>query len=301
MEPQPLKVRYRHLFKDLAALSRAENNITEENVFQPANKDILKIITGMLEENVLPDSELRGQEHLRDFLSRVKGGQRGLILMEHYSNFDLPGFYYFLQEKGGEAGRDIADRLVAISGLKLNEDNAMVSAWAEAYSRIIIYPSRGLASITDPVKHAEEDARSKKINFASMRVMDRLRKEGKVLLVFPSGTRYRPGKPETRRGVREIDSYIRLSDVMMPVSINGNCLRISDKPEDMLEDMVYQDTIIMEAGPVLECKPFREEVLDSVPEEMEDKKQAVVDRVMDILLQMHEKNEAELTARRNCG
>ncbi|MDR2898132.1 MAG: 1-acyl-sn-glycerol-3-phosphate acyltransferase [Spirochaetaceae bacterium] len=301
MEPQPLKVRYRHLFKDLANLARAENNITEENVFQPANTEILKIINQMLEDNVLPGSELRGLDNLKDFLAQVKEGKRGLILMEHYSNFDLPGFYNFLQEKGGEEGKAIAERLVAISGFKLNEDNPMVSAWAEAYSRIIIYPSRGLASITDPVKRAEEEARSKKINFASMRVMDKIRKEGKVLLVFPSGTRYRPGRPETRKGVREIDSYIRLSDVMMPVSINGNCLRISDKPEDMLEDLVCQDKIIMEMGSVMECKAFRQKVLDSVPADIEDKKQPVVDRVMEILLEMHEKNEAERSAGGICG
>ena len=61
-----------------------------------------------------------------------------------------------------------------------------------------------------------------------MRALDRVRKEGQAVLVFPSGTRYRPGKPETKKGVREIDSYIRLSDVMMLVSINGNCLRFSD-------------------------------------------------------------------------
>ena len=37
-----------------------------------------------------------------------------------------------------------------------------------------------------------------------------LKKQGKIILVFPSGTRYRPGCPDTKRGLREIDSYLRL-------------------------------------------------------------------------------------------
>jgi glycerol-3-phosphate O-acyltransferase len=86
-----------------------------------------------------------------------------------------------------------------------------------------------------------------------------VRKEGNAVLVFPSGTRYRPGKPETKRGVREIDSYIRLSDVMLLVSINGNCLRFSDDPADMLGDICEPDRIVMTASPVIDCVAFREE------------------------------------------
>jgi len=129
------------------------------------------------------------------------------------------------------------------------------------------------------------------INLASMRAMDKARKEGSAVLVFPSGTRYRPGKPETKRGVREIDSYIRLSDVMMLVSINGNCLRFSEDPHDMMNDVTYRDRIIMTASPVYDCTAFREEAKAWAGAEVEDKKQLVVDYVMDRLERMHEENE----------
>jgi glycerol-3-phosphate O-acyltransferase len=175
--------------------------------------------------------------------------------------------------------------------MKLNEDNPVVAAFAEAYTRIIIYPSRSLAGITDPETLKREEQRSRVINLASMRALDQVRKQGNAVLVFPSGTRYRPGKPETKRGVREIDSYIRLSDIMLLISINGNCLRFSDDPHDMLGDVLYRDRVIMTASPVIDCQAFREEAKAWANDEAADKKQVVVDYVMHRLEAMHEENE----------
>jgi glycerol-3-phosphate O-acyltransferase len=129
------------------------------------------------------------------------------------------------------------------------------------------------------------------INLASMRALDRVRKGGNAVLVFPSGTRFRPGKPETKRGVREIDSYIRLSEVMLLISINGNCLRFSEDPHDMLGDVVKSDRLVMTASPVMECEAFRAEARAWAGDNAEDKKQLVVDYVMKRLEDMHEENE----------
>ena len=290
MNPNSLSVRYRHLFPELKRLSRAQNLITEENVFQPANIGIRAIMNQMCEENMRPDSEFRNMTSAEEFLGLIKEGKRGIILMEHYSNFDLPGIMYLL-EKQGSIGKELAQRIVAIAGMKLNEENPYVSAFAEAYTRIIIYPSRSLAAIEDPEVFKKEEYRSRVINMASMRMLDKVRKEGNAVLVFPSGTRYRPGKPETKKGVREIDSYIRLSDVMMLVSINGNCLRFSDDPKDMLGDVTCEDRIIMTASQVYTCNQFREEAKDWAGDNAEDKKQMVVDYVMHRLDKMHEENE----------
>jgi hypothetical protein len=290
MNPNSLAVRYRHLFPELKRLSRAENVITEENVFQPANAGIRKIMDMMCEENLRKDSEFRNLGNAADFLAKVKEGKKGIILMEHYSNFDLPGVMYLLDNAGPE-GKELASRVVAVAGMKLNEENPYVAAFAEAYSRIIIYPSRSLQSIADPEEFKKEEKRSRVINLASMRALDKTRKEGNAVLVFPSGTRYRPGKPETKRGVREIDSYIRLSDVMMLISINGNCLRFSEDPKDMMGDVTFEDRIIMTASPVYDCSAFREEARLWAGDGVEDKKQMVVDYVMNRLEIMHEENE----------
>lgn len=294
MEGEPLLTRYAHLFADLKRLARAENHITENNIYQPANTDLLKIVDGMLEENLLPGSKITGIENIEKFMEQVNSGKRGLILMEHYSNFDLPGVSYLLRHSGNVDCQQLAEKIVAIAGMKLNEENPMVSAWAEGYNRIIIYPSRSLAAITDPQQRIVEEERSKKINFASMRALDAARKRGQVVLVFPSGTRYRPGKPETKRGVREIDSYLRLSDVMLLISSNGNCLRISeDHPNDMMMDRVCQDICLMNAAPIQDCKTFRNNVLATLENYEGDKKQVVVDKIMEQLEQMHIQNEEE--------
>ena len=285
MEGERLGEKYAYVFKDLAAFARAENKIDETNIYQEANPKILPILDKMLEENLLPGSRMEGLENIKVFIDKIAEGKHGLLLCEHYSNFDLPALSYLLRQSG-EEGKILADKLVAIAGMKLNEENPMVSAWAEAYSRIIIYPSRSLASI---VKHAEEEARSRRINMASMRYVDACRRRGQVIMVFPSGTRYRPGVPDTKRGVREIDSYLRLTDVFLPVSVNGNCLRISeDDPKNMLHDRVCKDKMIMAAGPVIECKPFRNEILANLGEGYDgDKKQVVVDKIMEILEKQH--------------
>lgn len=290
MNPDSILVRYKHFFPELKKLTRAETVITEHNVFQPANTGIRQIMDQMCGDNILPTSEFRNLHFAEDFLAKIKEGKRGIILMEHYSNMDLPAIMYLL-EHSGPAGKELQERIVAIAGMKLNEDDPIVSAFAEAYSRIVIYPSRSLASITDPEKFKEEEHRSRVINLASMRALDRVRKEGNAVLVFPSGTRYRPGKPETKKGVREIDSYIRLSDVMLLVSMNGCCLRFSDDPKDMLGDIVSKDRLVITASPVYDCAAFREEARAWGGGDVEDKKQQVVDYVMYRLEQMHEENE----------
>lgn len=290
MNPNSLAGKYGYLFPELKRLSRAQNVITEENVLQPANEGIRKHMDAMCGAHMLPGSEFRGLDHAAQFLEAIKSGKRGIILMEHYSNFDLPGLMWLL-ERSGEVGKELASRTIAMAGMKLNEENPYVSAFAEAYSRIIIYPSRSLAAITDPEQYKIEDKRSRVINLASMRALDRVRKEGQAVLVFPSGTRFRPGKPETKKGVREIDSYIRLSDVMMLISINGSCLRFSEDPKDMLNDVLFEDKVFMTASPVYQCDSFREEARAWAGEAAEDKKQVVVDYVMYRLEKMHEENE----------
>ncbi|MBE6347829.1 MAG: 1-acyl-sn-glycerol-3-phosphate acyltransferase [Spirochaetaceae bacterium] len=293
METIPLKDKYGYMFADLAKLGKAASVIDETNVYQEANKFTRPLLDKMLEENLLPGTKLEGIENFKDFLAQIKNGKRGLILMEHYSNMDLPAICYLLERDGGEEGKELSEKIVAIAGMKLNEENPMVRSWAEAFTRVVIYPSRSLANLSEEEREVEE-AKSRKINMASMRAMDKCKREGKPILVFPAGTRYRPGKPETKKGVREIDSYLRMFDVMIFISTNGNCLRINpEKPEDMLADLIHPDTVIMAASPVMECKKFRNDILATLEDYEGDKKVVVVDKVMEELDKLHNQYRAE--------
>jgi glycerol-3-phosphate O-acyltransferase len=290
MDGLSLRELYKHFFGQLIQLSRAPARINELNVYQEGNPDTRKLMDVMVEENLLPGSRLEGREHFADFLTQIVAGKRGLLLAEHYSNLDLPILFYLLEHDEGGFGKEIAQRIVAISGLKLNEEDPLVRAYTEAFTRIVIYPSRSLTKVSDP----EEINRGKKINMAAMRALDAARRNKQIIMVFPSGTRYRPGKPETKRGVREIDSYLRIFDIMILVSINGSCLRFSaDDSEYMLADQVYHDKVIVASSPVIECKSFREGVIGGMDNSSDaDPKQATVNRVMELLEEQHIKYEA---------
>ena len=115
---------------------------------------------------------------------------------------------------------------------------------------------------------------------------------GKLILVFPSGTRYRPWDPASKRGVREIDSYIKAFDYMCPVAINGEVLHVHQG--DMMEDPVSKDLVLLTAGPVRSCAAFRDQCrAEAEAAGIADKKQAVADALMGLLEEMHLQAEEE--------
>ncbi len=293
---EPLSVRYRDVIMEMLKKSRGQMQVTDENVLQHGNADILPFIDRILEENLLPGSEIRGFERLAELAEAAARGESCLLLMEHYSNFDLPIFHYLLRKRGPEGAR-VADRLVAIAGVKLNESHPIVLAFAEAYTRIVIVPSRALQSIKEhPSQAAEAVAEMMKgmsINRAAMKVLAEEKKAGRIVLVFPSGTRYRPWDPTSKKGVREIDSYVKNFDHMMLVSINGNIFRISEKGE-MQEDLLVRDRVVYQASAMIDPSEFRGKVKEAV-HFGHDRKQAIVDEIMKGLDELHAEVEKTLS------
>ena len=117
-----------------------------------------------------------------------------------------------------------------------------------------------------------------------------LKTKGKLVLVFPSGTRFRPWDPSTKKGVREIDSYIKSFDYMCLVALNGELLTI--RRGDMMDDEVHRDIVRVTASPVLSCSEFRNNAISAAQKAgTEDKKQATVDAIMLELEAMHRRVE----------
>ena len=293
MQKVPLKEKYGTLFKKLLESSQASAKIDETNIYQRANPETLKFMYQLTEENLLPGSRIEAKENFEAFYDQVCAGKHGLILMEHYSNTDLPAFCYLLEHSGSKKLEDLSHRIVAIAGMKLNEENPVIRAFAESFTRVVIYPTRSLtkneAKAASEEEAKAEEQKARKINMAAMHAMDDCKRRGEVILVFPAGTRYRPGHPETKKGLREIDSYLRLFDIVILVSMNGNMLEI--RSEDMLEDVIGPDKIVFAASPVIECKAFRKEFLATLPEDEDDPKQRVIDHVMDLLDEQHNRIE----------
>lgn len=262
--------------------------VTGENVFQEGNNELQDVMNSILAEVVKPGSGIIGEEHLFELLEKVKAGKKCLILPEHYSNFDYPLIIKLFKDLG-EKGKELAKSCVAMAGIKLSETHPMISMMNSAYDTITVYPGRSLQSITNPEILETETKKARLINLASMRLMEELRSAGRVVVVFPTGTRYRPGKPETKTALREIDSYIRNSDYMLLLSINGNCLEISESG-DMTKDVVKEDKIVLQASEVIDCKAFRENIMANLTDD-DDKKQSIVDEIMLRLETMHNQNK----------
>ncbi|MDR2900060.1 MAG: 1-acyl-sn-glycerol-3-phosphate acyltransferase [Treponema sp.] len=281
---------YKGIIAEVVKLAKSQNlSVTEDNVYQKANKELLLHIDKMFDEIALPGSGVYGMENLNALLKKANEGASCLLLLEHYSNFDLPAFSYLLRQEA-MGGKELEDALVAIAGLKLNAD-PIVSAFTAAYSRLVIYPSRSLWHL-DPEKDRDEINLGRAINRASMKALNELKTQGKLVLVFPAGTRYRPWEPSTKRGVREIDTYIRSFDYMCLVAVNGELLKVREG--NMMDDYISPDILQYTAGPVTSTADFRaNHRAEAEANDIEDKKQAVVDAIMNELEIMHNNVEIE--------
>ncbi|MCL2006906.1 MAG: 1-acyl-sn-glycerol-3-phosphate acyltransferase [Treponema sp.] len=294
---ETLNTAFKDIIKEVIRLSKSPDIVTGENVYQEADRNILPYLDQMIESVLLPGSRLSGLENLEELYTRALSGHSCLLLLEHYSNFDLSLFTYLARKAGGR-GEQIANSIIAIAGMKLNEANPVVSAFASAYTRIVIYPSRSIKELEGEVR-ATEIARSNAINRAAMKALTDHKDKGRLVLIFPSGTRFRPWDPSSGRGVREVDSYIKSFDYMCLVAVNGNCLKVREG--DMLDDVVEKDVVLLSAGPPLPCREFRDRIRaeTEVASPGADKKQAVADAIMAELLKMHD--EAEKIRSKNLG
>ncbi len=289
MEKQ-LDQAYGEIMNRMKIHSPQENlTITDKNVYQERQPGNRPHIDAIVSDLLLPGSGFLHFERFIEFYKLAQSGKSCLLLMEHYSNFDIPVFFYLL-EKEQEWGQKLSDSLVMIAGMKLNEESPRVFAFTEAYTRIVIYPSRSIAGIKDPELLKEEEKKSKGINLAAMKELIRCKNSGKIILLFPSGTRYRPWDPSSKKGVKEVDTYLKTFDYMMMVGINGNILRLNERAISMVEDIVEKDVVLFTCGEPMSCTAFRDRYKDNIPSEA-DPKQFIVDRIMDHLDALHTETE----------
>ena len=100
MSKLSLKERYKDLFADLSKVSIESSTISDENVYQVANPKTRVFMDVLVSDNTTPDSFIGGVENFEKLYDLVQEGKSGLILMEHYSNTDLPAFCYLLEKSG---------------------------------------------------------------------------------------------------------------------------------------------------------------------------------------------------------
>jgi len=275
--------RFKAIISQMLVNTTGNGLITAANVYQegkPNNKPLLKRIVNDL---MLPASRLQGFENLVELYQKAKAGESCLILMEHYSNFDIPCFYE-LMEREGDTGKTIAQKIVSVAGSKLSETNRIVRSFAEIFTRVVIIPQSASQDLKDPQELKAISEKRKHINMAALKALFRLRKSGRIILVFPTGTRYRPWDPSSKRGLKDIDSYLKSYKNIVLIAINGNVLVPQKK--SMTEDLVTPDIMLYTVSKVYDGRKFREKAREMAPEGS-DLRQFTVDRVMEELGRIH--------------
>lgn len=275
--------------EQLVSNSRQSQSVADDRLYQPANMENRRLIEKIMDKLVLPKSTILGFENMRELYDRSQKGESCLILSEHYSNFDIPALFYLAKEF--EHGSEIMDSVVAMAGLKLNEESRFVLAFTEAYSRIVIYPARSLEELSDQHEYEAELRRGRQINRSALREMIRMKHSGHMILLFPAGTRFRPSKPDSKRILSQVDSYIRAFDHMVFVGIAGNTLEVHPSG-GMSDDIPKQDVMVYNVSPVNACDDFRRSVRTNADQGGEAFKRVVADAVGARFDQLHQEAEA---------
>jgi hypothetical protein len=283
-----LSGKYAEIIKSMIKTTTAVPVVTEDNVYQEGNPTNKPFMQQIMRDLMLPGSRIIGKENLLELHRLAQKKKHCLVLMEHYSNMDLPCFIDLLEQLGG-VYEEIAGSVVAVAGVKLNEDSKLVLAFTEIFTRVVLYPSRGIEGIKDTHERHEVQKRRMRINIAAMKMLNALRREGRLILVFPSGTRYRPWDPSTKKGLKEIDTYLKFYSHMVTVAVNGNTL-LPNPSGDMMADVPHRDVLIYTVSPVRKCSEFRRQALRG-REHVEDPKQHVADSVMAALQRLHDRTE----------
>lgn len=284
---QTIKERYGLVATELIKNSKHSSSVTSDKVFQEANAENRALIDQVVKELLLPGSRIDGIEELVKLYSLAQQGKSCLLLSEHYSNFDIPTLHYLISESP-QAGRIMSDRIIPMAGMKLNAESDFVRAFTEAYTRLVIYPSRSLQPYEGTEQWAIEKKKSRKINMAALHEMVRRKHDGDIILLFPSGTRYRPGDEASRRGLPEVDSYLRAFDYVLPIGVSGNILRVNQQGT-MAEDFVTEDVVIYKTGTITPAEDYRTKARETVPTgaESAEVKQRAADLVMESLKDLH--------------
>lgn len=272
---------FRRVTEQLMKNSREQQAVDETRVFQPANMANRSLVEEIIGALLLPGSAIDGFENLRKLHDLAREGRSCLLLVEHYSNFDIPCLFYLGKEH--ENGEAVMNSIVAMAGTKLNEASKFVLAFTEAYTRIVIYPARLLTSLEGTPDFELERNRSRTINRSALREMVRVKHSGQMILLFPAGTRYRPNNPESKSILKEVDSYIKGFDYTVFVGIAGNTLEVDAR--DMERDIPRTDVVIYSVSDVTECAAWRNEFRGKL--QGDEVKQAVALAVGNRFEQMH--------------
>lgn len=272
-------------YSDVASMPSKSIVISKKNVLRRSNAKARDVLYRLLELLVKPGSGICNFSRIAELYALAQQGHSCLIMLEHYSNFDLPCLMYLLDDIG-QRGRAIHESTIAMAAMKLNEENPLISVYADAFSHLSIFPARRLDELSVVAHDHSELKKAREINMMSLKLMRSLSHSGHIILLFPSGTRYKPGEPHTKLVVKAADSFLKRFDYVLFGGIAGNTL-IVNNPADMLSDYINSDFMVYSFSKVHKCKSFRKEAKNAMQAEDDQLYQLVIERIQDELDAAH--------------
>ncbi|MBP7551803.1 MAG: 1-acyl-sn-glycerol-3-phosphate acyltransferase [Spirochaetes bacterium] len=269
-----------------------DTSITPDNVYQEAHKTNRNLLFESMKMGHLPGSSILGMENVLKLYQLAKEGKSCIILSEHVSNLDVPSLFLRFYDCELDIAKEIFDKFIFIAGVKLNE-NPIVKIFTEMFTRIVIVPPRTTKKMEGNEQFSKELDFAKKINLRSARKIMELRNKGNIFIMYPSGTRYRPWDPDSKKGIKETMGYLNYFDYFCCCSINGNNMPPKEH-EDMTKEPFVKDVLVFNFGEIKSAKDYMSSILATNninPDDKELVKQFTVDKIMEEIDVLH--NEAE--------
>lgn len=223
--------------------------IKPDNVVQWGEPDIRAHFTAACRRLLLPGSGLLGAEHLVHLSKLAAGGESCMLCLNHQSNLDVPTLHVLLEDQGLS---EHAQRLIWLAGRKLHEDVGPTRLLVQAFHHLVVSPRSWMKD-----DHTDDERReARRINAAAHRAIRRLRGEGWIFGLFPTGTRERPHDATTRVAIPETDSYLKSFRYLLLGHIDGCTLPVS-RDRDMTHETPRLDRVRFVFAPVAQTSVWR--------------------------------------------
>ncbi|MCB1176626.1 MAG: 1-acyl-sn-glycerol-3-phosphate acyltransferase [Leptospiraceae bacterium] len=158
---------------------------------------------------IMKNFKIEGLENL-ELVQNLMGKYPITLISNHLSHLDAPGIFHLLYTSG-EIGRKIAENIVFIAGrLAFEPDFTRLGLYM--FGTLLVCSKKDMSdnpSLSDIMT---------KINMRAFRQSQKLQNEGKIISIFPEGTRSRDGR--LMPFVDTVYHYVA-NKVVLPISLEG--------------------------------------------------------------------------------
>ncbi|MDX1959741.1 MAG: 1-acyl-sn-glycerol-3-phosphate acyltransferase [Leptospiraceae bacterium] len=158
---------------------------------------------------IMSNFKVEGIENL-ETVDKLIGKYPITLISNHLSHLDAPGIFHLLYTSG-EIGRKVAEQIVFIAGRLAFEPD---------FTRLGLYMFGTLlvCSKKDMTDNPSQSDLMTKINMRAFRASQKLQTEGKIISIFPEGTRSRDGR--LMPFVDTVYHYVA-NKIVLPISLEG--------------------------------------------------------------------------------